>query len=54
MPAYSLSIHKAEQYVLEQEAKRRGCSIRDIIRESVTRKLDELRGGVTKRRRRRR
>ena len=54
MPGYPISVHKPSQYILEQEAIRRGCSIRDLIRESVTRKLEELRGGVGKHRRRRR
>ena len=54
MGAYPLSVHTQEQYILEREAARRKCSIRDLIRESVTRKLEELRGGIGKHRRRRR
>lgn len=54
MPSYPVSVHKPNQYILEQEAIRRGCNIRDLLRESVTRKLEELRGGVGTRRRRRR
>lgn len=53
MPGYPLSVRKPDQYILEQEAARKGCAIKDLIRESVTRKLEELRGGVGTRRRRR-
>ena len=53
MPAYPIGVHKDQQYVLEQEAERRGCTIKDLIKESFKRNLEILRGGVGSRHRRR-
>jgi hypothetical protein len=45
---YSLSIKKEEQLVLQQEATRRGVSIKDLLKQSLERRLERIRGGVTR------
>ena len=46
MGGYSLSIKKDEQLVLQQEATRRGVSIKDLLKQSIERRLERIRGGV--------
>ena len=48
MGGYSLSIKKDEQRILQQEATRRGVSIKDLIKQSLERRLERIRGGVTR------
>jgi len=43
---YSLSIKKEEQLILQQEATRRGVSIKDLLKLSIERRLERIRGGV--------
>ena len=45
---YSLSIRKDEQLTLQQEATRRGVSIKDLLKQSLERRLERIRGGVTR------
>jgi len=54
MGAFPINIGKEDYAILEQEAKRKGCGTRDLIRESFNRNIDKLRGGIAKVRRRRR
>ncbi|MCK4735712.1 MAG: hypothetical protein KAT65_24875 [Methanophagales archaeon] len=46
MGGYSLSIKKDEQLVLQQEATRRSVSIKDLLKQSLERRLERIRGGV--------
>lgn len=52
MPGYPIGIKKADYAILEQEARRRRCSTRELIKEAFRREIDSLRGGVFTRRRR--
>ena len=46
MGGYSISIKKSEEVVLRQEATRRGVSIKDLLKQSLERRLERIRGGV--------
>lgn len=46
MGAYSLSIRKEEQAVLQREATRRGVSIKDLLKQSLEKRLERIRGGA--------
>ena len=48
MGGYSLSIRKSEQLILQQEATQRGVSIKDLLKYSLERRLERIRGGVTR------
>ena len=48
MGGYSLSIKKDEQLILQREATRRGVSIKDLLKQSLGRRLERIRGGVTR------
>ena len=46
MGGYSISIRKEEEVILRQEATRRGVSIKDLLKQSLERRLERIRGGV--------
>ena len=46
---YSLSIRKEEQRILQEEATRRGVSIKDLLKYELTRKIEKIRGGILRR-----
>ena len=48
MGGYSLSIKKGEQLILQQEATRRGVGIKDLLKRSLERRLERIRGGITR------
>lgn len=48
MGGYSISIRKEEEVILRQEATRRGVSIKDLLKKSLERRLERIRGGVTR------
>ena len=48
MGGYSISIRKNEEVILRQEATRRGVSIKDLLKQSLERRLERIRGGVTR------
>ncbi len=49
---YSVYIRKEEERILQKEAMRRGVTILDLLKESLERKIEKIRGGAVRRRRR--
>ena len=52
MPAYPIGIGQEAYKILEMEARRKNCSTRELIKEAFNRNIENLRGGISKRRRR--
>ena len=46
MGGYSISIRKNEEVILRQEAMRQSVSIKDLLKQSLERRLERIRGGV--------
>jgi hypothetical protein len=53
MPQYPIGVKQEDYKILEKEAKRSGCSTRELIKDAFQRNIDSLRGGLFSRRRRR-
>lgn len=48
MGGYSISIRKSEEVILRGEATRRGVSIKDLLKQSLEKRLEKIRGGITR------